>query len=109
MSMLTMNGQLLNIYVSPKGKKENGDEYGGQDKVQILGDVSLPNGETRKDMFTLTAHNVSDFKQHIGKEITVPVGAIANGKVVTFFIPKGSIPSVKTSLMQNPSNRSASV
>jgi len=109
MSMLTMNGQLLNIYVSPKGKKENGDEYGGQDKIQILGDVSLPNGETRKDMFTLTAHNVSDFKQHIGKEITVPVGAIANGKVVTFFIPKGSTPIVKFAPMQNTSNRSASV
>jgi len=109
MSMLTMNGQLLNIYVSPKGQNKAGEDYGGQDKIQILGDVSLPNGETRKDMFTLTAHNVSDFKQHIGKEITVPVGAIANGKLVTFFIPKGSTPIVKFAPMQNPSNRSASV
>ncbi|MGI2072847.1 hypothetical protein, partial [Shewanella baltica] len=60
----------------------------------LLGDVSLPNGETRKDMFTLTAHNVSDFKNLVGKEISVPVGVIANGKAVTFFIPKGSLPSV---------------
>ncbi|MCL1164473.1 hypothetical protein L2728_21995, partial [Shewanella chilikensis] len=57
MSMLTMNGQLLNMFVSPKGTNKNGDDYGGQDKVQILGDVSLPNGEVRKEMFTLTAHD----------------------------------------------------
>lgn len=103
--MLTMNGQLLNIYVSPKGQNKSGEDYGGQDKIQILGDVSLPNGETRKDMFTLTAHNVSDFKQHIGKEITVPVGAIANGKAVTFFIPKGSVPTIKSASAQSSSIR----
>ena len=95
--MLTMNGQLLNIYVSPKGQNKAGEEYGGQDKIQLLGDFSLPNGETRKDMFTLTAHNVSDFKNLIGKEISVPVGVIANGKLVTFFIPQGSTPTVQTS------------
>jgi len=106
--MLTMNGQLLNIYVSPKGQNKAGEDYGGQDKIQILGDVSLPNGETRKDMFTLTAHNVSDFKQHIGKEITVPVGAIANGKVVTFFIPKGSVPTLKSASAQPSSIRPVS-
>lgn len=109
MSMLTMNGQLLNIFVSPKRQNKDGEEYGGEDKIQLLGDVSLQNGETRKDMFTLTAHNVSDFKQHIGKEITVPVGALANGKTVTFYIPKGSVPTVKPVLMQNPSNRSSSI
>lgn len=106
MSMLTMNGQLLNIYVSPKGQNKAGEDFGGQDKIQLLGDVSLQNGETRKDMFTLTAHNVSDFKNLIGKEISVPVGVIANGKAVTFFIPKGSLPSVQsatpTRRLENP-------
>lgn len=94
MSMLTMNGQLLNMFVSPKGTNKNGDDYGGQDKVQILGDVSLPNGEVRKEMFTLTAHDAESFRSLLGKEITTPVGAIANGKSVTFFIPKGSSPSL---------------
>lgn len=94
MSMLTMNGQLLTTFVSPKGQNKAGEDYGGDDKIQILGDVPLPNGETRKEMFTLKTHNVSDFKNFVGKEISVPVGAIANGKAVTFFIPKGSLPIV---------------
>lgn len=94
MSMLTMNGTLLNIFVSPKGTNKEGNEYGGQDKVQILGDIPLQNGETRKEMFTLTAHDVSDFRPHINKQISVPVGAISVGKSVTFFIPKGAKPAL---------------
>lgn len=93
MSMLTMNGTLLNIFVSPKGTNKEGNEYGGQHKIQILGDVPLPNGETKKEMFTLTAHDVSDFQPHLSKQITVPVGAIAVSRNVTYFIPKGARPA----------------
>lgn len=100
MSMLMMNGQLLNMFVSPKGVNKNGDEYGGQDKVQILGDVPLPNGEIRKEMFTLSTHDASTFREYQGKDISVPVGAIANGKAITFFIPKGAQP-----LPFNPTNQ----
>lgn len=92
-SMLTMNGTLLNMFVSPKGTNKNGDEYGGQDKIQILGDVPLQNGEVRKEMFTLTTHDASQFKPHMNKQISVPVGVIANGKAVTYFIPKGAQPA----------------
>lgn len=93
MSMLTMNGQLLNIFVSPKGENKEGKEYGGQHKIQLLGDVALPNGEVRKDMFTLTAHEIEDFKSLEGKNISVPVGIFAQSKAVTYFIPKGSKPT----------------
>lgn len=91
--MLTMNGQLLNTFVSPKGQNKKGEDYGGQDKIQILGDVALPNGEVKKEMFTLTAHDVSDFKNLDGKEISVPIGIFAQGGSVTYFIPKGSKPT----------------
>jgi hypothetical protein len=87
--MLTLKGKLINTFVSPKGEKD-GKEYGGQDKVQIIGDILLPNGETKVDMFTLTAHNVSDFKAYIGKDIRVPVGIFAAAKSLTYYIPKGS-------------------
>lgn len=96
MSMLTMNGQLLNIFVSPKGQNSEGKEYGGQHKIQLLGDVALPNGEVRKDMFTLTAHDVTDFEKLKGKEISVPVGVFAQSKAITYFIPKGSKPSLSS-------------
>ena len=87
--MLTLKGKLINTFVSPKGEKD-GKQYGGQDKVQIIGDILLPNGETKVDMFTLTAHNVSDFKNYIGKDIRVPIGIFAAAKAITYYIPKGS-------------------
>jgi hypothetical protein len=91
MKMLSLKGQLINIFITPKGEK-NGSEYGGQDKLQIIGDVELPNGESRKDMFTLTTHDVSAFKEFVGQEISTPIGVFNTGKVIAYFIPKGSKP-----------------
>jgi len=93
--MLTLKGKLINIFVQPKGEKE-GREYGGQSKVQIIGDIRLPNGESKVDMITLTSHDISDFKDLTGKDIIVPVGVMPSGKSVVYFIPKGSKPSLST-------------
>lgn len=87
--MLTLKGKLINTFVSPKGEKD-GKEYGGQDKIQMIGDITLPNGETKVDMFTLTANSLSDFTPHIGKDIRVPIGIFAAAKAITYYIPKGS-------------------
>jgi hypothetical protein len=91
--MLTLKGQIINVFQQPKGEKD-GKEYGGQDKVQIMGKVELPNGTQRVDMFTLTAHNVKEFESFVGKEVLVPVGVMPSGKSVIFFIPKGSHPKL---------------
>ena len=91
--MLTLKGKLINSFVSPKGEK-NGEEYGGQDKVQVIGDVKLPNGETKVDMFTLTTHNIEHFNGLEGKELRIPIGLFAAGKVITYYIPKGSKPEI---------------
>ena len=91
--MLTLNGQLINTFLTPKGEK-NGNEYGGQDKIQVIGDVELPNGEKRKDMYTLTTHDIHKFESHIGKEIHIPIGIFNTGKAIAYFIPKGSSPIV---------------
>lgn len=90
--MLNMTGQLINVFKSPKGTNKDGKEYGGQDKVQVLGNVQLPNGETRKEMFTLTTHNIDQFDGLLSKSITFAVGVIPVGKSVNFFIPKGTKP-----------------
>lgn len=98
MSMLTMNGQLLNIFTSPVAVNKEGKEYGGQNKIQILGDVVLENGETKKDMFTLTAHDISDFHGLEGKNVSVPIGLFAQQNSIVYFIPKGSKPSLSENL-----------
>lgn len=91
--MLTLKGRLINTFVQPRGER-NGKEYGGQDKVQVLGDIELPEGGKRVDMFTLTTHDIDVFKPHINKDISFTVGVFANGRNITFFIPKGTRPSL---------------
>jgi hypothetical protein len=89
--MLTLKGQIINIFQQPKGEKD-GKEYGGQDKIQILGDIPLQNGQTKRDIVTLTTHNLSEFRDFQDKEVSVPVGIIPSGKSLIYFIPKGSKP-----------------
>ena len=91
MSMLTLNGQLINSFRAPEGEKD-GKQYGGQYKVQILGEIALQNDESKRELVTLSTHNKEYFDGLEGKNISVPVGVFANGKSVTYFIPKGSKP-----------------
>lgn len=92
--MLSLTGKLINIFTQPKGVNKDGEEYGGQSKVQIMGEVSLPDGSNRVDMYTLTAHNIRDFSECIDKQISVAIGVLASGKNVIFFIPKNTKPLV---------------
>lgn len=92
--MLTLKGKLINTFVSPKGENKSGESYGGQDKIQIIGDISLPNGETKVDMFTLTTANIEHFQSLNGKDIRVPIGIFAASNNVTYYIPKGSKPEI---------------
>jgi DNA replication initiation complex subunit (GINS family) len=89
--MLTLNGKVINIYQTPKREKD-GKEFEAQDKVQILGDLPQQNGQIKVDIVTLTTHDVSVFKDLVGKQVSVPVGVFATGKSLITFIPKGALP-----------------
>lgn len=90
-SLFQVTGQLINIFVSPKGKNEEGQEYGGDHKIQILGDIAMKNGEFRKEMVTLKAPSPDDLGNlAIGDTISAPLGVFAQGGNITYFIPKGS-------------------
>jgi hypothetical protein len=90
--MFTLNGTVIHVFETPKGvNKKTGEEYNSQDKVQVLGDVPLLNGQTRKDMITITTHDIANIKTMLGKAVSLPVGIIAQGKgLITYFMPKGS-------------------
>lgn len=93
MSMLTMEGIVVHTFEAPKGVTKDGDEYGGNDKVQLLCEQHLKNGETRNELFTLTCQR-SDFEPLKGKPVRVPVGAMVNRGSVMFYIPKGAKPNL---------------
>ncbi|MDF1881485.1 hypothetical protein JHD50_09255 [Sulfurimonas sp. MAG313] len=89
--MFTMSGQVINVYVTPKGiSKKSGEEYGGDDKVQILGDIPLDNGESRKELIEIRTTEPQTFLKLIGKPVSLPISfyAPAKGSVI-YFLPKG--------------------
>ena len=91
-SMLMMTGQLLNVFKTPQGVNKEGKDFGGQHKIQILGEVTLQNGETKNQLIDLTCHDVSSFERELGKVIAFPVGVMAASGAVVYFIPKGATP-----------------
>ena len=82
--MLNLTGVLVNVYKAPafveKNAQEGSEKPEEKNKLQILGDVGLKNGETRKDLLTVSVKNVQDFEGKEGSEVSVPVGAFAPSK-----------------------------
>ena len=94
MSMLLMTGQLLNVFRTPVGINKEGKEFGGKEKIQILGSETLQNGETQNKLIDLSCHDVAAFERLLGQTVSFPVGAIPSGKQVVFYVPKGAQPEL---------------
>jgi len=106
MSMLQMTGKVIHLFEQPKGTNKAGEEYGGQDKVQVMGETPLPNGESRFELITLTCHDAKAFQSYMGKDVSFPIGVMAPAKgSIVYFIPKGSHP---TPLQSKPAQFGAS-
>ena len=90
-AMFTMTGEVINVFTTPKGtNRKTGDEFGGDDKVQIMGDISLDNGQSRKELIELRTNDSETFQKLIGKPVTLPISFYAPkaGQVI-YFMPKG--------------------
>lgn len=92
MSMLQITGQVLNVFEKPAMKRGD-DEVAAKPQVQLLGEIALPNGETRYDLVTLTTDMPRAFDEFKDQKITVDVGVFSPAKnQIIYFIPKGSKP-----------------
>ena len=72
-------------------KTKTGDQFADRDKVQILGAMDLPNG-VKNELFTLSVENYRDFSDFLNQKISIPVGAMAMGRNVIFYVAKGAKP-----------------
>jgi hypothetical protein len=89
MSMLTLNGEVLNVYESPRGvNKTTGETYGGQHRIQIMCQNTLQNGEKRMELVDLTIDDVTPYKDAVGRSVSVPVGVYVKAGIPTFFALK---------------------
>ncbi len=86
MSMFSITGVLVNTFRAPLRKGAEAAET-EKDKIQILGDIPLTNGEQRKDLITITVPDVRKYEGEEGTEVTLSVGVFAPAKVhIIYFI-----------------------
>lgn len=91
MSMLTLNGKVVNVYESDKGvNKTTGESFGGQSRIQLLCENHLKNGETKIELVDLTVDDATKYRKAIGTPVTVPVGVYVSAGRAAFFALKGA-------------------
>lgn len=90
MSMLTLNGVVQNVFRTPEGHdKKTGEVIPAADRVQIMSENILQNGEKRIELVTLKVESGDAYRKLIGKDVRVPVGAFVAGNAVQFYALKG--------------------
>ena len=82
--MLVLKGKLINVYHTPKKTTQDGKEYGGKDRLQVLDQVSLDNKETKSELVEITCHDSSCWKGHAQSDVEIPVEAFARGSQIYY-------------------------
>ena len=94
--MLQMTGMVVNLFTKEGGKDKEGKEYEPTHKVQILGEVDLPNGDVQNELVDLKVDSLDDWMTYKGKNVAVDVGIYAPQKnTVVYFIKKGTKPRLQ--------------
>lgn len=90
MSMLTLNGVVQNVFRTEQSTdKKTGEIRPAADRVQIMAENTLQNGEKRIELVTLKVENGEPYRKLAGRSVRVPVGAFISGSAVQFYALKG--------------------
>lgn len=90
MSMLTLNGVVQNVFrMEASTDKKTGEIRPAADRVQIMAENTLQNGETRIELVTLKVETGEAYRALLGRPVRVPVGVFVSGLAVQYFALKG--------------------
>ena len=91
--MLQIAGKVINLFTLEGGTDKEGKEFAERHKVQLMGNVALPNGESKYDLMDLSVLDLADWKGLQGKDIAISIGAFspAKGNII-YFVSKGAKP-----------------
>ena len=93
MAMLTLNGQVLNVFDQPAyADKKTGEVQPAKHRVQIMAENMLQNGQHRMELVNLTVDDPAAYTALRGRSVRVPVGAFANGSNIQFYALKAHKP-----------------
>ena len=94
--MLQITGQVINVFTQDGGTSKDGTEYAERHKVQLMGQMPLPNGDLKMDLMDLTIEDLGDWNDKQGKTISIDIGAFAPSKGnIIYFVSKGSKPQIR--------------
>lgn len=89
MSMLTLNGTVLNVFdTAASTDKKTGEVRPAATRVQIQAENTLENGQKRFEMVTLKVADGDVYRKLQGQPVRVPVGAFASGGAIVFYALK---------------------
>jgi hypothetical protein len=110
--MFSITGQVINTFEAPgrvANEKSGLEAQEAKPKVQLLGQMPVPGGQTRMELVTLTCEDQAVYDAFRGKTISVALGvfAPARGQVI-YFIPKGAAPMLAPAPAPAPASAPAS-
>ena len=79
MPSLLLQGTVANVlHVPARTDKKTGEMYPAKDQVQIMSENTMPNGEVRLELVTLTTDTPDAYRKLLGRPVSVPVGTIGS-------------------------------
>lgn len=93
MSMLTLNGQIINVFDTPETvDRKTGEVRESKFRIQIMAENELQNGQKRVELVNLSVDRPDVYKPLQGQNVRVPVGVFVSGSSVQFYALKGAYP-----------------
>lgn len=88
--MLTLNGVVQNVFrTDATTDRKTGEVRPAADRVQIMAENVLQNGEKRIELVTLKVESGDPYRKLVGRPVRIPVGAFVSGSAVQFYALKG--------------------
>lgn len=92
--MLTLTGEVLNVFQAPSGVSKDGQSYGGQHRIQVMSKTTLRNHETKVELLDLTVEDPRAFEHCVGQTVSLPVGVFSVNNRIQMFLLPGAQPGV---------------
>ena len=93
--MIKLEGTIINVFTQQGGtSKKTGEAFADRDKIQLMGELELPNGSIKHELIDLTVENGKEYESLKNKRVSIPCGALASGRNVIFYVAKGATPKL---------------
>jgi hypothetical protein len=93
--MIKLEGTIINVFTQQGGtSKKTGEAFADRDKIQLMGELELPNGSIKHELIDLTVEDGKAYESLKNKRVSIPCGAFASGRNVVFYVAKGATPKL---------------